>query len=348
MNSIVRSAIVVTAITLVLTGCANPMPPGPEPEPEPTNSETPTLSAGVCLDGTTPSVNGGTDADLAAIVDCTEPHLYAVYAVLPLDSVFGPGDSPEEIAETRTALMTEGTILRQTFLNQAVRECRSELADLIGLGDLTLYDGTGARAAALSPAGSFYSDITMTSEEEWIDGDARFVCSLAWIDPADPATQTRVAFDDGVTLADWFTTGMPLETRLCFIYTATDLIGTSCEQPHWIENAFVFNANAVFGEAIVNDMRATAIDAGQALSTETLQMLDETCEEAMSIVLGAERNEGLRMRANLGNPGWYANTTLESYNEIVCSLAAMDSLNYDLVGTVIGTGTEEPSIVPAE
>lgn len=221
---IILSAVAVSAM-LLLAGCS-----GATTTPSPP-------AAGTCLDS-----QSGQDADWTSTVDCTEPHLYDVVgsAVWPgIDDAIAEGDAGD-LFDT----ISSGKASTE-YLTWAYSECSGLFRTAIG-ADAFNFGGKDAAALDLYPGGNYFVDYSLGSRDAFVAGQHDTLCSAAWVD-ATNTQQVPVAFDKGVTLADFFTPAFPASTRACYTYGASSTDNADCPKPHKGEFLAFFDGVAAVG-----------------------------------------------------------------------------------------------------
>lgn len=297
--------------------------------------------AGQCLAEAIEYDNGIIDPDPESAVECTEPHLYQVVASIPVTGEFLTGATEEEMLQNREDLLTEGTLVRDLYVSWATDQCDLELARATGLGDVKL-NGVDALTASLGPAGAFRADISLTEPMLWGSGNRSLICSVAWVDPADGITPRAISLVDGAGFAELFTDALPIQARQCLQYGDSELLPSSCEAPHYQEPVARFDASAVMGADWV-----AAVDPANA-TDEQYAELDAVCADVFEKTVGAASNPGVKVLGEFGSAGWNDGSDSSDYHEAFCALLAIDSMTFDVEGSLVGIGQGEPTLVAVD
>jgi len=338
MNAVLtRTVALAGALGLAVTmaACTSDTPE-PVKSSEPTPSESAAAPAvtmpkpGDCLAASTENpVTGKIDADLTSVVDCSEPALYLVYAVV---------DIPEDILTDDPSKDYITIQSSDTSENVYYQEWRSTRCDLdlfysIGLDTVTFEGGVNALDVAERLDGFTFPDASIANPEQWAAGYHQVVCSVGF-SSADEVP-TKVTLGSGVVAADVITSNWPSELRKCWNYETWSSV--ACEEPHWAQWVLAIDAAALLGE----DLDGIKRKADGSLNEDDYYRLDEICEAIVPWATGASDPTKYRGVGDPGGSGWGE----EGLSILYCGVTIADSADYDVIGNLIGIGDAEPERV---
>ena len=343
-----KRALIVLFVAALLTGC------GGSDEPESDTSGSPTeqtaaaeVEAGTCLSDEVED-EGDKAPDLASVVECSEPHLYEVNAVVDLPDSLLSGESDEEKAAHRAELATpaqagvEPSAAKTEYAAFADEACADAALDAVGWSGMSL-QGVAADDAQLVPMALKATPLwaTVMPEEAWLEGSTQLVCSTrfseATLDGSGmsvtlPAA-AAVSSPDGEPMISHFPDqAFGAELRAC---ETAEPNGTRAYLPcdsdaHYAEFLFTYDARTVLGADFVN-----AVDPGN-VSDPQYARLDQVCVDVLDELLPGYDTETFKGLAELGSQGWGADDA--AYYQGQCTVAAKDSLNFNLpTGSLMGT-----------
>lgn len=237
------------ALALALTGCLPQITTqevsAPTAVPEldlPPIEFTGELEPGACLES---ALNQDSNRD--SIVPCTEPHLYDVVAVAEwpgmADAVSAGGVRPTW--QTITGNSYNADPAPEGYGDWAGRYCTQALRELAGWDDVTIR-GESAADLRLVPGGEFAVDYSLANLQDFEAGDRRTVCSVAWSQP--------ISLPTGVSIARLTSSGMPMETRECYLWEANSdyPVDADCAEPHDAQVILEFDARVAFDDFFVS------------------------------------------------------------------------------------------------
>lgn len=345
-STVVRrtAALAVLALATSIGGCqlifrAAPTTSEPDaPETTPADVGAPAaVAAGDCLADFVPNENGSQDADLASVVDCTQPHHFAVYATEPLDSslLADMGESEAEILKRRDDLRLNTGSRNEAYRIWSDSVCLSQLRAITGLSDVAVVYGSSGDDVDALPAGQFYFDTTISSEASWLAGDAYVVCSLGWTDfDGDLVTRQLPA---GITVADLFTADFPVGARTCVAYGDTDYTEVPCDEAHWMELLVMFDPWKTLGE----DARQ-AFDVIEA-PDDAWKQIDTLCDAFTSLVVGKVDTTD----THYARAVWIYWDDNQVPTHVECGFAPNEAETMDIIGSIAGIGDGSPVLVDA-
>lgn len=308
------------------------------PEVEVTETTPPgtplTVKAGDCLADQVENANGTFDADLDSVVPCTEKNIFLVYGVLDLDEMFLPDEdaSEDEILAARDSITVNTEDGYAPFRAWADIMCGAEALFATGLYDVGVPGGTAIDVNA-RPAGNFFYDITVSSPDNWLAGDAKAICSLAWQAPN--GTRADLNTDYTLDLSNLTTQDWSPGLRRCVIWVGdgTDNYNDHCSEPHWMEATVSLDPWLLLGD--------DARHAFDRSSDADVVALDPFCDAFVSRFVG----DGADASAYRGVVTWFTWDESGVMEDITCGFSVADSQSYDVVGSLVGIGAGTPETV---
>lgn len=245
------------------------------------------------------------------------------------------GASEADVVAQRDNITLNSGAAYADFHFAARNACSQEFISQTGLGSVDIMGASAADVIA-EPSGNFYTDVTASTEAEWIAGDYYVACSLGWED-FDKSPMTAV-LGSGVTIADFFTPKWPMELRRCTQWVGTD--GTenviaSCDEAHWMEDSVLIDPWAVLGEDARQAVDPTTIDE------EKLMELDAYCSAFTDSFIG----DGAPPDAYKSTSVWFNWGEDQLPTNMVCGVSVIDSETLDVVGSLAGIGAGSPQTV---
>jgi hypothetical protein len=221
-----------------------------------------TVRVGSCLDGM-----NGNDSDRSAIVSCTDQHLYEVTGIAEwpgMAALIAAGDAGQVWDDLHAS---DGSGAGGDYLTWASRECQRAALDVLGISGLVV-NGDTALDVRLTAGGGYGIDLSLGSRREFVAGDHRTVCSVAWYE--DGPVPRSVTDPDGVGFAGYLGPGVPLSLRECW-----DIEGyvVPCTRPHGYQVVAGFDGAGVFDPDII-DRTATG-----ELTDDDYAVIDEFCAQ---------------------------------------------------------------------
>lgn len=341
-------------LALLLTGCGG----GDDPEPAAADAAEAShaVAVGDCIAGEVDD-EGDKVPDIHSVVDCAEPHVYEILALVDLPAEVLGGETDEEKLANRAELAAptgtgEASAAKAAYTAFAEEECLDATVDAAGWGSMSL-QGVGADDAQLQPVALGMAPVwfSVMPEEEWLDGQTQLVCSARFSEPRLSSTGQTVPLpaatpasspDDQPLLSHYATQDFPVELRQCEL-AASD--GTRsylpCDSEHYAEFLFTYDAGAVLGADFVN-----GVDPAQP-TDEQYAALDKVCTDVLGELLPGYDADTFKGLAELGTQGW--GTRDAGYYQGQCTVAAKDSLNFNLpAGSLMGTDGAGVEPVPYE
>lgn len=333
-----RHAVATTVVGCVVVALAACTPGGTDPvasdTPEATAAPevTAKVQPGDCLAEQIPNANGNLDADLTSVTDCGGESRYLVYAVADIAAEFLPaeGASEEDILAQRESITLATGEAYANFHLAARKVCSAEFVSQAGLDGVDVVGASPADVLA-EPSGNFYTDVTASSEAEWLAGEFYFVCSLGW-ETVDKLPTTAVIGSS--TLTDFFSAEWPSELRRCtqWVGDGVENVLADCQEPHWMEHTVQLDPWAVLGE----DARV-AFDV-ESPDEDLWLELDTFCEPFTAPYLG----EGADPESYWSTALWVNFDQDKVPTSLVCGVSVEDSENLDVLGTLAGLGDGAP------
>lgn len=330
---------------LILAGCD-----GGSPSPKPTETipaAKPIPEVGQCLAQEVPDLDDFAP-DLDSRVECTEPHIYEVTAVVDVPARLVKGKTPKELVAQRNELarLDDDDADRRAFSRYSGEQCGVAAAQALGVSSLEL-KGTSAEEARvnvwLRDASSW---INILDAGNWAKGNTKIVCTIRYNkhqtgggdrgELPDPESIRSRSSDPVVR--SFLTKDFPLRHRQCVTLAGSDkLTPLSCERQHQGEMILSFDARPVLGTRFVESI---GLDEPTKKQTKTL---NQPCIDALPSFLGESYDEDLTAVARRGGAGWVAQG---DFYPTLCVVVARDSAFELPPGSLIG-GAKQVDLVPA-
>lgn len=329
-------------VGLIVAGCD-----GSSPSPKPSATipaAKPIPAAGQCLAKEVPDLDDFAP-DLDTRVDCTEPHVYEVTAVVDVPGRLVTGTTPKELAAERKKLATldnDGED-RRRFLEYAGRQCGPADSKAAGLSKLELNGKSVTEATVGLPLRDASPWLNLLDSGNWAEGNTKFLCLIRYSKhPAGgdglPDPEAIRSPSQQPVLQSFLTQDFPLRHRLCATLGRGEITPLSCGKQHQGEMILNFDARRVFGTEFVQSI---GLDEPSRKQTKTL---NQPCIDALPSFLGAGYDADLTAVAQRGQGGWVAQG---DFYPTACIVVARDSA-FDLpAGTLIGGGAKDVDLVPA-
>jgi hypothetical protein len=211
----------------------------------------------------------GYDSARTSLISCTEPHLFEVTGILEwpkMDAVL-TGADPGKVWDT--IHQSNGSGDGEEYISWASEACQGAAQELL-LIDRIEIDGHDAGALRLSVGGGYGIDLSLGSRDEFVAGDHRTVCSVAWYGGG--PRPRKVTTPEGLDFSDYAGPGFDLEQRECWDVEA---YAVSCAEPHAVQSLVGFDGLEAYGEEIVAHM------AEGKMSEEDYKVADAFCEKLL-------------------------------------------------------------------
>ena len=289
---------VVVAVCLLAVGCTK------TGTPTPSELKSATPKVGQCigkeikdLDDLAPDFND--------VVDCTKPHVYEVVDVIDVPKKFRKGSTKAERQANRTELATvESTsALKAKFEQFASDRCGPGTFKAAGMSKLSIAGKSASESDADLVMGGALNWLNISPTANWIDGDAKLVCSIRFtkhiittndVDPLPVESKT-----ERPVYKDFLTKDFPLDRRQCVTYDGKgERSYIPCDEEHFGEMFFSFDARKAFGKAFVKSVDLTdPHDPNWA-------KINTSCTDALPLLLGKDIDSQLTAIAEPGPGGW--------------------------------------------
>lgn len=330
---------------LILAGCD-----GESPSPKPSATipaAKPIPEAGQCLAREVPDLDDFAP-DLESRVDCTEPHIYEVTAVIDVPARLVKGKTPKERVAQRNELakLDDDDADRLAFSKYSGEQCGVAAARALGVSSLEIM-GTSAEEARVNvwmrDASSW---INVLDAGNWAKGNTKLLCTIRYnehqTDGSDreelPDPESIRSQSSDPVLRSFLTQDFPLRHRQCVALKGSrELTPLSCDKQHQGEMIFSFDARPVLGTTFVE-----SFGPGEPSKKQT-RMLNQPCIDALPSFLGADYDEDLTAVAQRGGAGWVAQG---DFYPTVCVVVARDSALDLPPGSLVG-GAKQVDLVPA-
>ena len=288
----------ILAVCVLAVGCTKI---GASPQAE---QKAPTPEAGQCfgkeikdLDDLAPDFND--------VVDCTKSHVYEVVDVIAVPNRFLTGSTKADRRANRKELATvkNESALKTKFEQFASAACSQATLKAVGLSKIDIAGKTASEVDAEPVMGGALNWLNLTPTANWIEGDAKLVCSIRYtkhiittndVDPSPVESKTeRPAY------TDFLTKDFPLDRRQCVTYDSTgERTFIPCDEEHYGEMFFSFDARKAFGDAFVKSVDLTdPHDSNWA-------KINTSCTDALPLLLGKDIDSQLTAIAEPGSGGW--------------------------------------------
>jgi hypothetical protein len=241
--------------------------------------------AGLCLGDQVQEVVGIVP-DLTTKVDCSKRHLYEVTGVVKVPSKFLEGESRDEMLRNReelgdsSILSTDGGPF-QRFMD---RTCSQAALTVSGLGDLRIDRRSGVEALAEPAIRSAYTEWSVTTEKQWLDGHRLGFCVLHF----DESQELEGGDDDAFASPDttplverMLDPDLPDAKRSCMNYDKNYVATTvSCDQVHDVEKFMNYELESALGPKFAKRINV------DDLSDKHWEAMLKPCEDAMPQIVG--------------------------------------------------------------
>ncbi|GAA0618224.1 hypothetical protein GCM10009547_20640 [Sporichthya brevicatena] len=334
------------ALSLTLSACGD----DDDPDPVTQSSAAPSASASAAssaaatpaggdhpLVGTCYTESSSSGPVRSSKVDCAQPHSAEVFAVIP---------NADELSKIRDLYKDTNSPERQAWRIWAEKACGQAFMRATGTTEW-------AKAIGLDPATQWVRPTSWTgiwtfslsTVDEWAAGERVTLCTARAADlfagiTADDPKVPQVA---GPWIQKIGAGPVPSVYNACKVYVAEGqpLKNARCEDPHWLEYAFDFDAADVFDDAFIQGLDPNNV------TDEQWKTLDAVCAKAEAAVLGRERDE-VRLTADVSEAVWNQKVWGQSLHAVSCVIRAEDSEHYDVVGSVVGIGDGEIKLAKVE
>ncbi|MEQ1736320.1 MAG: hypothetical protein ABL886_07955, partial [Rhodoglobus sp.] len=279
-------------------------------------------SLGTCL-----ADYSGDDSDRTSVVDCTQPHSFAV-----LGEIMWP-DMQKEIAAADAQSVFDAIQndslgpLGRVYWAWVYEECRVLMRTAIGLEGVTI-SGVSAADLELIPGGNWSLDMSLASADAFASGELSTLCAVRWTDLV--GENAMPAMPAGVTVVDMLTKAAP-EVRACFTRDPDadpSYVNVECSKSHNGQYLIFLNALPALGA----DFVATA-DPETTIFAEYAP-LDDFCTEALDTLFPGVLSSddwGVWSDQQSGVGSWegYDGTVLnDGYYPVYCGILAHDGRTF--------------------
>lgn len=275
-----------TVAALVLTGCSLLRAPLQQLLPDPATSAGP-LGIGSCLDGM-----NGADSDRTALVPCDELHLFEVTAIEEwpgMDDALAAADGDAGALWDEIHLLDGSEGATRDYGTWASRACSEAGQRMIGIADVDV-DGHTASELWLFIGGPYGVDMSLGSREEFVAGDHRTVCSLAWYQGGQAPER-----NDDRSFAHLREPGVSLLHRECW---DSEYYEVPCTRPHTSQVVVGFDGVEAYGPELVQRV------ASGGWTEADIDTTDAFCEKLLP--------EVVPYGAPIDGLGYYAETFVGS------------------------------------
>ncbi|MFT4231596.1 MAG: hypothetical protein QM606_02295 [Leucobacter sp.] len=325
--------------SLLLTGCVSAGASGPGEQSSPADPVEP----GSCFDSTTVDENNISTPDLASRVPCTEPHVFELAALLDLPrAMIDPSASLEEIRAQRAEVVRADGTYYAEWAGPGLSKCMGAVNETVDPG--WEIDGMPESEAQLRLRGDFSTLIfVMPADDIAATGSAEYACVVQYADQdsmdGDDWTRSLIPVRSGSdhpAYLDYRSDAFPIEIREC---RDRENRRAPCGGQHFTEVLAQFNAAAVLGEEQVS----TIVERrkSQTSTTEEYARGSEVCDTALREALGIG-SDRLAIEFVVGHD-WESVEIAEVTG--ICVVHPSDSANFDIQGSVVGLGDEEPQLI---
>lgn len=273
--------------------------------------------------------------DFNDVVDCRKSHVYEIVEVIEVPKQFLTGDTKADRRANRKEL---GTVkaespLKTKYEQFASDRCGTETLKAVGLSKVGIGSKTADEAGADPVMGGALSWLNLTPTANWNDGDAKLVCSIRYtkritttndVGPKPVRSKTELP-----AYADFLTEDFPVDRRQCVAYeNRTERTLVPCDEEHFGEMFFSFDARKAFGDAFVKSVNLSdPHDLNWA-------KISQICSDALPLLLGEDIDSELTAIAEAGAGGWDGTS---DYYGVSCLVAPKHPEEFDLPGgTLIG------------
>lgn len=317
-TTLTSSLTLVACAAALLAGCSGG---GGDPD-ESAAPKVVKAEAGVCV---ADEVDDGIDPapDFTTVVPCDEPHRYEVLDVVPIPERFLDGDTDAErlaLREEYAKPFAEGVSERKQEMVDAVYPECTTTAEATGVAELEV-DGKAAKDIGLRPYNRLTPWYNVTSEEQWLDGQAAVVCSVRFYDlrtkdlgKEDPTPTTSVtSFDEDLAVSHYLDDTFPLDQRGC-TGGEGNTESVPCDGPHVDEHLYMMDMRALYGKDFLRDADLSDVRGGDF--DRIIDACTEPYEQA-GFSVPSDRRIGFRFDAEHVD---------EEYLNIYCVLETVDDV----------------------
>lgn len=345
-RNIVHATVMIVSAALILGGCSAMTESKPNPKPSVKSTAIPAAKKvpkpGQCFAKEVPDLDDFAP-DLGSRVDCTKPHIYEVTGVVDVPKRFLKAKTPKELVALRKdfAKLTNDGELQKKFDEFAWEECWAADAKATGLSKLE-FNGKSPSEVHLQ---LFLRDapgwLNIMDAGNWAAGNTKFLCMIRYskhrddgdfVDPEAIRSKSTTP-----SIQAFLTKDFPLERRQCLARVVNGgLEPESCEEQHFGEMFFVFDAEAAFGAKFVESI------GPKAPTEKQLTKLNKPCIDSLSTILGEGYDNDLTAVADPGPNGWIAKG---EYFPAYCIVVARDG-SMDLPGGTLVGNAKDVDLAP--
>ena len=334
-----RLLIALVGLVLATVACESTEPADPAPQIRP----------GVCVTDETKD-QGNLVPDLTSIVDCSEPHVYEVFAIhdLPREALTGSSTRQDRL-DNRDDLalpseLRDDSEERQAYEEFAERKCTTSLQQATGFDELKLGEATAEEAGVVPTLrGVDPARYSVMPEKEWLEGRQQVVCSARFeeaesTEPGHTPVDSKVSANFHMLITKVGGKVLPLEFRQCRAYDEKrrEVSLSSCAEPHVDEALFYFEADGVYDRKVISGIEKRP-------TPKKFDRFDETCTNALPQILGPNYDSTV-----LRGFGSVATQWTEDSKTVRCSVGAIKFRTSDLPpGSLVGAGAKNVELVRA-
>lgn len=225
------------------------------------------VAVGSCLDRM-----NGRDSDRTSIVACIEPHLFEVTSIeeWPGMASMLEGSDPGKVWDA--IHLVDGSGDGADYSEWASRECQDATLDVLDLNQVSMA-GISSSKLKLIAGGSYGIDLSLGSRDEFVAGDHRTICSVAWYDQDGPR---EVVDPSGIGFAGYLGPGVPISERECWDSKGYEV---SCTRPHAAQVVASFEAVDVFDDDIIEHTY------DDTMTDDDYDLTDSFCDALMEQLL---------------------------------------------------------------
>lgn len=327
----------VVAVCLLTVGCTKT---GTSP---PSEVKTATPKAGQCIGEEIKDVDD-LAPDFNDVVPCTKPHIYEVVDVVAVPKQFLKGKTEADRRANRKELATvkDESALKTKFEQFASDRCGPATLKAAGLSKIRIAGKTASEAGADLVMGGALNWLNVSPAANWIDGDAKLVCSIRYtkhitttddVDPLPVRSKSELP-----AYADFLTKDFPLDRRQCVTYDDKEKRALlPCDQEHYGEMFFSFDARKAFGKAFVK-----SIDLADPHDTNWAK-IGQSCIATLPLLLGDDIDSELTAIAEPGPSGWDG---IGDFYGINCLVVPKHPEEFNLPGGTLIGNAKHVNFVP--
>lgn len=327
----------ILAVCLLAVGCTKT---GTSPQAE---EKAPTPKAGQCIGKEIKDLDD-LAPDFDDVVDCKKSHVYEVVDVIAVPRQFLTGTTKADRRANRKELATvkSESPLKTKFEQFASDRCGTATLKAVGLAKISIAGKTAGGAGADPVMGGALSWLNLTPTANWIGGDAKLVCSIRYtkhiITTSDVGPKPVEAKTELPAYADFLTKDFPLDRRQCVTYDDKGKrTFVPCDQEHYGEMFFSFDARKAFGDALVKSVDLTdPHDPNWA-------KISRECADALPLLLGKDIDSQLTAVAEPGPGGWDGTGDYYGTN---CLVVPTHAQEFNLPGGTLIGNAKQVNFVP--